>query len=622
MPSTHVLSRRYELGGLLWQVGALMVYRAVDRRLARPVTVELLEKNAVSDPRQIMTFQQRARKLASHPHNGLAGVHDVGEETDVVYAVMDPLQGTTLSEVLEYQAPMPLGAAVDLSVAIVASVEAATELRLLDSVPDPSFIYVREADRVKMGGLLYSGSDREPLPADPSEREQLLVQALAMLLAEMLIGRQEDGGPVVELPPTVPAALHRLMNRAIQPGPDEAALSLKDWSHALRRQQTTGQHMTSVVARRTSGQGPMRTAVLPRAAPVIPSRYGGPTARPGRGVQGATGGMSCFSMLITGLVLLTLAGAAVSFAFWLAGGVSSARVANKSAATATLDAPATTLPRPTASLARATTGASRTPLPTQVSQATQIGQAAQTSQGTATETPAETATPTITTTPTPTPTEAPTSTAVPSPTSSPVPQVIVPGLVGKPLDQATALAQKLGLKVVKESDLVSDQFPAGQIVQQTPPEGAVVSADTPIKVIVAKAPPNPTIPDVTKIPADQAQAVLTAAGFTPKVTTVVTNQAPEGSVVSQSPSAGTSAPKGTEVTIVVAATDKVIVPNVIGLSEADAQAAIKAAGLQTGPANHSGNSVIVPVGKVESQQPPAGTQVSRGTVVLINIRVK
>src|SRR5579859_5656976 len=250
----QTIAQRYEPAGLIDQDGPLQIYRGVDRRLARPVAIAVLDRNSPIEPRQVAAFLQRARKLAARPNGKLVGVHDVGEDHGLAYAVLDPMQGTTLSELLRRKMPIPLSTAIDLSVALAEAVEAAAELQLVDTIPDPRWIYLRESDRIKLGGLLFAGPEREPPPADVAAREQHIVQWLAILLVGLVGGSTSgDPGNEVRLGPMAPAGLKRLIERAIQPNIDDPLLTLRDWLRGLRTYHAGGQHTTAVVPRSSTG---------------------------------------------------------------------------------------------------------------------------------------------------------------------------------------------------------------------------------------------------------------------------------------------------------------------------------------------------------------------------------
>ena len=91
---------------------------------------------------------------------------------------------------------------------------------------------------------------------------------------------------------------------------------------------------------------------------------------------------------------------------------------------------------------------------------------------------------------------------------------------------------------------------------------------------------------------------------------------PTGDVISQAPGSGTNMAPGSAVTVVVSLGALVPAPDVAGLSQANAEAAIVGAGLVVGSVI-TANSNTVPTGDVISQAPDAGTNVAPGSAVTI-----
>jgi len=98
----------------------------------------------------------------------------------------------------------------------------------------------------------------------------------------------------------------------------------------------------------------------------------------------------------------------------------------------------------------------------------------------------------------------------------------------------------------------------------------------------------------------------------------VNEETPAGTVIRQSPPAGTLVLPNTAVTLYVSSGAGLVrVPNLLGLSEADALAALQAEGLQLGTVVDS-NSASVEAGLVISSDPASGTEVEKdGFVNLI-----
>ena len=92
---------------------------------------------------------------------------------------------------------------------------------------------------------------------------------------------------------------------------------------------------------------------------------------------------------------------------------------------------------------------------------------------------------------------------------------------------------------------------------------------------------------------------------------------PAGSVISQSPVAGTQVASGSAVALVVSSgVPQVATPNVVGLTQAAATTAIANAGLTVGAVT-TASSTTVPAGSVISQNPVAGTVLPANSAVAL-----
>jgi penicillin-binding protein 1A len=147
-------------------------------------------------------------------------------------------------------------------------------------------------------------------------------------------------------------------------------------------------------------------------------------------------------------------------------------------------------------------------------------------------------------------------------------------------------------------------FPKGQISMTPPTTRTLVSggswpariwqlfmgealASTPItefhappsRLAVVDVTPRP-VPNLVGMPASQAELALSRAGLSLRRRSVSDDEYPPGYVVGQSPAAGTMAPGGSTVTLLVSAGARrtAEVPDVLGRPHAEAVAAIKAAG--------------------------------------------
>jgi hypothetical protein len=117
-----------------------------------------------------------------------------------------------------------------------------------------------------------------------------------------------------------------------------------------------------------------------------------------------------------------------------------------------------------------------------------------------------------------------------------------------------------------------------------------------------------------------ATITLTSAGLTlGTVTTMSSETIAPGIVISQAPDAGTTVPTRTAVSVVVSSgSATVLVPQLVGLTQSAATAALTAARFTVG-AITTVTSTAVPAGSVIDQTPAAGESVSAGTSVALLI---
>jgi beta-lactam-binding protein with PASTA domain len=125
------------------------------------------------------------------------------------------------------------------------------------------------------------------------------------------------------------------------------------------------------------------------------------------------------------------------------------------------------------------------------------------------------------------------------------------------------------------------------------------------------------VPNVVGLRAPVAVQRLGQSGY-PAITDYrVSPGARIGTVLSESPPPGTALKRGSQVTITVArGRSTVTVPNVVGLSDAQAFTRVQAVGLK-------GRAVTIassqPKGRVVKQAPPGGTQIKKGSTVTLSV---
>ena len=196
--------------------------------------------------------------------------------------------------------------------------------------------------------------------------------------------------------------------------------------------------------------------------------------------------------------------------------------------------------------------------------------------------------------------------------------VEVPNVVGMTEDDAkeTLNDEGLGFKVVSREE--SKEYEKGRVSEQKTEAGEEVAKNTTIEVVVSSGlvGDSITLPDVSGMTEDEAQSALENAGFR-NISSEFTyhDSVPSGQVIGTTPEAKAEATEDTEIVMQVSkGAERKTVPNVVGQKDADAQNAIKSAGLSVGTVTYE-YSDSVAQGIVISQSVDGGKKVSAGTTV-------
>src|SRR5438874_6620257 len=145
----------------------------------------------------------------------------------------------------------------------------------------------------------------------------------------------------------------------------------------------------------------------------------------------------------------------------------------------------------------------------------------------------------------------------------------------------------------------------------------VVLGPTQADVQIGPPPPPPVlVPTWLGHMQAAATSAITGAGLTlGTVTMQSSTTVASGTVISESPAAGTRVASGSAVSLVVSSGPaQVAVPNVVGQTQAAATSAITGAGLTLGTVTMQ-SSTTVASGSVISESPTAGTRVASGSAV-------
>ncbi|WP_405931753.1 Stk1 family PASTA domain-containing Ser/Thr kinase [Streptomyces sp. NBC_00827] len=196
--------------------------------------------------------------------------------------------------------------------------------------------------------------------------------------------------------------------------------------------------------------------------------------------------------------------------------------------------------------------------------------------------------------------------------------VKVPTLVGETKADATKLLTNSDLVVGTVTEQACEEQPKGSICSQDPVADTKVDKNSTVNLVVSTGAPKVTVPDVTGVQFEKAEAQLTEKGFKVEKKEEESDRTP-GVVSDQNPAGGTDQEKGTTITLTVAIEKKKsTVPNVLTKSCDDAKAQMTANNL-VGECTDVETDDPNLIGKVIQTSPTANSLADPGSKVAIQI---
>lgn len=139
----------YKILQKLGEGGMGEVYLAEDTSLGRKVAMKFLSSDKASDPesRQRFVHEARAQAMLSHPN--IATFHEVGEEGDKVFIVMEYIEGQPLSNLAQFE-KFSLAEILDIAIQIGEGLQAAHEKGIIHRDIKPENVLVTSKHHAKI----------------------------------------------------------------------------------------------------------------------------------------------------------------------------------------------------------------------------------------------------------------------------------------------------------------------------------------------------------------------------------------------------------------------------------------------------------------------------------------
>jgi eukaryotic-like serine/threonine-protein kinase len=203
----------------------------------------------------------------------------------------------------------------------------------------------------------------------------------------------------------------------------------------------------------------------------------------------------------------------------------------------------------------------------------------------------------------------------------------VPSVTGNQLNVAISLLEQNGFKV-GDVKRVQRDVAAGTVLEQdptaSPPAGeaslecaflSFFCSKPKVALTVSAGPGSAKVPSTAGQSQEDAAAALEEAGFEPQVRTASSDSVEAGLVISSDPSGGTTATRGSTVTLTVSSGPKLAkVPVLVGTQRSVAVQQIRGRGLSP---NVEEEESSAPAGEAIRQSPSAGSELPRGSSVTI-----
>ena len=190
----RLLDGRYQITERLARGGMATVYRAVDTRLTRTVAVKVMHVGLGDDAEFARKFDREARAAARLAHPNVVAVFDQGSDlieghSSRPYIVMEHIDGYTLRDVINREAPMLPLRALEVIEPVLAALAAAHDAGLVHRDVKPENVLISDRGQIKVADF---GLAKAISSQTSTATQGLLIGTVSYLPPELVVSGQAD----------------------------------------------------------------------------------------------------------------------------------------------------------------------------------------------------------------------------------------------------------------------------------------------------------------------------------------------------------------------------------------------------------------------------------------------
>lgn len=144
------LVNRYQILERIGGGGMAVVYKARCTLLNRIVAVKILRQQYSIDEDFVRRFRREAQAAASLSHPNIVGIYDVGQDKETYFIVMEYVEGETLKDLIEREAPLEPARAVNIVRQIANALYHAHNNKIIHRDIKPHNVLISKDGRVKV----------------------------------------------------------------------------------------------------------------------------------------------------------------------------------------------------------------------------------------------------------------------------------------------------------------------------------------------------------------------------------------------------------------------------------------------------------------------------------------